>query len=572
MSFFDYFGFDVAAPSKPGFKARTFEEYAAPLKIYAAAYKEAEEDYSDLIAQTEMWKDKARQENNPEAYEMYKQYADRLQKWSDEFSTGMNLTNRAQLMGLKRDYYKDIQPISDAYDVLKKKSEERSKLGPDAIWHRSDLRIDDFLHGNLGMEDDEHLSKKDVETYAGEYIEKMMLKNPEQLKVFNDKYNNLWKQTSGATGTREDYLELFNGAFGSGSFASALREMQKILKVEDYDEKGREQINQAIMKGFLKGIGAPSYEYLSFDKNKEHQWDMEKMAKQHEYDMEKIDAQNKYNQALAEAKAANSGSDTGSNKGPNKGALLPGKGIVIWGTTSGSKVEQLPDDYATNEQYLKKWDDLATGEVDTNSVADLADRYISFVSKLNAKTESGSYVRWDDDKPSADGMGRPLSFGNQDANLITPKDMEDYMIKYAKNHTDHNLVKEYLGIIASAAKLVEEAAINGGIKNLNITDNLKALMEDPTKYINLDSDLINFKGSMPYLEQLFNAARNAAKLMQYKNQLPPKISLGLSHDSGKNTVTYRVINPHSETYYNPNVSSSGVSEGRVGGVDVYNGI
>ena len=558
MSFFDYFGFDVAAPSKPGFTARSFEEYAAPLKIYAAAYKEAEEDYSDLIAQTEAWKAKANQEKNPKAYALYKEYSDRLQKWSDEFSTGMNLTNRAQLMGLKRDYHRNIQPISDAYDIYKEKAKKRAE-DPDAIWHNHDLRIDDYLDGDLGMEDDEHLDKKEVEAYAGEYIEKMLVDNADKLQVFKDAYNNLWQKKGGSNVTRDDYLELFNDAFGQGAFADALREMTRILKSDEYDDKGRDQIKQSIMKGFLKGLGAPSYEYLGFDKNTEFQNELIKAKKQHEYNMEEIGAK-------TDAK------NSSNSSGPKRGALLPGKGITIWGTTSGGKVEQLPDDYATNSQYLKKWDELATGDVDVNIISDLADRYISFVNKLNAKTESGSYIKWDPDSPSADGMGRPSTFGTQDANLITPKDMEDYMIEYAQTHNDSDLVKEYLGIIASAAKMVEQASINGGIKNLNITDDMKALMNNPNRYTKLSSDLINLQGSMPYLEQLFNAARNAAKLMQYKDQLPTKISVGLSSNVGKNTVTYRVVNPHSESFFNPYVSSSGVSDGHVGGVDTYQGI
>ncbi len=546
MSFFDYFGFDVAAPSKPGFKARTFEEYAAPLKIYAAAYKEAEEDYSDLIAQTEMWKDKARQEDNPEAYELYKQYADRLQKWSDEFSTGMNLTNKAQLMGLKRDYYKNIQPISDAYEVVKKKAEERSKLGPDAVWHRSDIKIDDFLHGNLGMEDDEYLSKKDVETYAGEYIEKMMLDNPDALNVFNDSYNNLWKKTPGASGTKEDYLELFNGAFGEGAFSSAFREMQKILKVDDFDTKGRDQINQAIMKGFLKGIGAPSYEYLGFDKNKEHEWDLEKLNLQHKNDMAKLGA-----------KAGTEGSESGS--GFKRGSLLPGKGIVIKGTTGNARVEMLPNNVGNNEEFDKEWGKLATGMVDVNAITDLGEKYETFVNMLNAVGDDGNYTTWEGPEP-ADGKGRPKAFGQQNAKTMSASAIKDNMKDYAEEYPDANIVKAYLDILASAANVIESAATNGNIKDLGVTSELRALMRNPTRRVTM-KELDQFQGSMPYIAQLFNAARSASLLLQYKNQLPPQIQVGLSHSVGTNTVSFRADNPKSESFYDTRVSSSGVSEG-----------
>ena len=132
----------------PTYKGRDYNYYIQPLKEYGAAYKEVEKDYADLIAQTEMWKVKANQEENPIAYDMYKRYSSMLSEASANFSRGMTQANRKVLLGLKKNYAQEIVPIAEAAKALDAANAEITKNGPDAIYHKSGpLKIDDFLHG-----------------------------------------------------------------------------------------------------------------------------------------------------------------------------------------------------------------------------------------------------------------------------------------------------------------------------------------------------------------------------------------------------------------------------------------
>lgn len=132
----------------PTYKGRDYNYYIQPLKEYGAAYKEVEKEYADLIAQTEAWKVKANQEENPIAYDMYNRYSAMLSEASANFSRGMTQTNRRALLGLKKNYAQEIVPIAEAAKALDAANAEMTKNGPDAIYHKSSpLKIDDFLHG-----------------------------------------------------------------------------------------------------------------------------------------------------------------------------------------------------------------------------------------------------------------------------------------------------------------------------------------------------------------------------------------------------------------------------------------
>lgn len=132
----------------PTYKGRDYNYYIQPLKEYGAAYKEVEKEYADLIAQTEAWKVKANQEENPIAYDMYNRYSAMLSEASANFSRGMTQTNRRVLLGLKKNYAQEIMPIAEAAKALDAANAEMTKNGPDAIYHKSSpLKIDDFLHG-----------------------------------------------------------------------------------------------------------------------------------------------------------------------------------------------------------------------------------------------------------------------------------------------------------------------------------------------------------------------------------------------------------------------------------------
>lgn len=133
------------------FNPFTYDEMVKPLLYYKQAYDEAEAAYSDLATQTEAWKDIANRERSPEAFEMYQRYSGDLSRAVDDFSQGMTAKNRRALLGLKRRYASDIQPIADAYKRRSALAEEQRKAelnNPTMLWERkaSEMSLDDFIN------------------------------------------------------------------------------------------------------------------------------------------------------------------------------------------------------------------------------------------------------------------------------------------------------------------------------------------------------------------------------------------------------------------------------------------
>ncbi len=132
------------------FRPFTYDEMVKPLVQYKEVYDKVEQDYSNLAAQTEMWKNVANQTNSPEAYAMYKGYSDQLNAIVDDFSKGMTMQNRGALLGMKRDYAKNIVPIARADERRRALAEDQRKAelsNPTMLWERraENMSLDDFI-------------------------------------------------------------------------------------------------------------------------------------------------------------------------------------------------------------------------------------------------------------------------------------------------------------------------------------------------------------------------------------------------------------------------------------------
>lgn len=132
------------------FNPFTYDEMVKPLVYYKQAYDEAEAAYSDLATQTEAWKNIANRDQSPQAFEMFQRYSGDLSRAVDDFSQGMTAKNRRALLGLKRRYASDIQPIADAHkrrSVLAEEQRKAELANPTMLWERkaSDMSLDDFI-------------------------------------------------------------------------------------------------------------------------------------------------------------------------------------------------------------------------------------------------------------------------------------------------------------------------------------------------------------------------------------------------------------------------------------------
>lgn len=243
------------------FRPFTYDEMVKPLAQYKEAYDKVEQDYSDLVTQTEMWKDIATQENSPEAYAMYQRYSNELNAIVDDFSKGMNLNNRRALIGMKRRYAQDITPIAQADAAMKEANDFRAKAGSDAIFEVSQYdSLDQFLHGkkaNNRYQSREALTKKAAAMTEAAMAEAM--KDPEFKEVMGGQY---WQIIQHSGGSYDELMEamklgMMDNPLAQNRFSQIRQEVARKAGIQNYDRYGQQAIMDAIDLGLYAGLDKP---------------------------------------------------------------------------------------------------------------------------------------------------------------------------------------------------------------------------------------------------------------------------------------------------------------------------
>lgn len=239
------------------FRPFTYDEMVKPLAQYKEVYDKVEQDYSDLVAQTEVWKNIAEREKNPIAYEMYNKYSNDLAAITEDFSKGMNLSNRRALLGMKRRYYEDIEPIAKASKKIEELSSEQRKLAasnPNLMFDRdfsSEVSVDQMIENpNLSYR---AIDGNDIYT-KGAAISKAM----------SSRINNINPALHG------QYWEIRKG-FGeeaankflldSGAIPELNKALEDLVSTSDAPDKLKGRLFEYAKQGALSGmVGDTSYQ------------------------------------------------------------------------------------------------------------------------------------------------------------------------------------------------------------------------------------------------------------------------------------------------------------------------
>lgn len=240
------------------FRPFSYDELIKPLMQYKEAYDKVEADYSNLAAQTEQWKDIANQTQSPEAYAMYSKYANDLNNIVNDFSKGMTLQNRSQLLAMKRRYASDIQPIARASEAMKEANDLRVKAGPDAIFEVGEYNsLDQFLHGKTA--NNRYQSRDALTKRTAAMTEAAMasaMRDPEFQKAMGDQY---WMLTQHTGGSYEDLkAAIANNAQAQNRFAEIKNQVMKDAGYDRYDTMGKQAIEDAINTGLYAGLDKPA--------------------------------------------------------------------------------------------------------------------------------------------------------------------------------------------------------------------------------------------------------------------------------------------------------------------------
>lgn len=255
--------------SNAKFRPFSYDEIVKPLVQYKEAYDKAEADYTNLVTQTEVWKDIANQTNSPKAYQMYKAYSDDLSSMVDDFSKGMTLTNRSALMGLKRRYASEITPIERASKELDKRNAfvaETLAKNPNAVFEKGGDSIDDYLGGkraNTTYWDGDSALKR-VAAKA-EAVGKALYSNP-TAKLFLNGQQYQISQLNGISPKELSQILLKPENINT----EAGRQMRKIvddelgsLNMNNYSELDQAKINNIVATGMYAGLAKPTYNYVA---------------------------------------------------------------------------------------------------------------------------------------------------------------------------------------------------------------------------------------------------------------------------------------------------------------------
>lgn len=253
------------------FNPFTYEQLVKPLEDYTKAYNEVEEQYADLSKQTETFRDIATQENSPKSYAMFSKYAKDLETVTDDFSRGMTMANRRQLLGLKRRYAKEITPIARAdaarQEAIKYRRDVKAR-DDSAIFKVDNFSLDDFLHGGTVSED--YVSGKNIlarTSAKAEALGKSLFSDPEFKTILGGQKYQI-SQQNGLT--PEMFYAVVNDQLDNPNISKALRTKlqgfrqimdDELANVADWGDAARQQVLSSVTTGMYAGLAKPTYQF-----------------------------------------------------------------------------------------------------------------------------------------------------------------------------------------------------------------------------------------------------------------------------------------------------------------------
>lgn len=246
------------------FRPFTYDELIKPFLQYKEEYDRIEQDYSDLVSQAEAWKDIANRENSPEAYEMYQRYSNDLSRYVDDFSKGMNPTNRRGLLNMKRRYAQDITPIAVAGAAMKESKKYRQEVlakDSSAIFKTNPTSVDDFLHGKVP--DETYVSGDKIMTRTAakaEAVGKAMFSDP-QFKLVLGKQQYQIMQANGAT-PEQLFKALSQDPDAIPYLSSIFNDEWNAVGADSYGAKEQAEIRNAINTGMYAALAKPTYQFV----------------------------------------------------------------------------------------------------------------------------------------------------------------------------------------------------------------------------------------------------------------------------------------------------------------------
>lgn len=211
----------VALTMRP-YEAITYEQMTAPLREYAKAYKETQEEWDELSQNTSAWGPYIDQNLDTGAYTTYNSYNTELGSAVDDFSKGMTLQNKRQLRNLKRRYDTDMTKLGIAIKRRRELADEQRKLLSNDPTYRfendaNNISLDDFI-ANPNTTTGGSFSGQDVYKYTASVASNLanaVLSDPTKYRSVLGGY--YWEIAQDRGATPSDILAAINNEANNGN-------------------------------------------------------------------------------------------------------------------------------------------------------------------------------------------------------------------------------------------------------------------------------------------------------------------------------------------------------------------
>lgn len=124
------------------FRPFSYAELAQPVAMSTQAHQEIENAYGDLNTKASIWEEMANEQTDPNAYKMYKTYANDLKAQADRLAKeGLNTTSRRDMLNMRARYSKEITPIENAYTARANEIKEQTAGRAQGIVYEGDASV-----------------------------------------------------------------------------------------------------------------------------------------------------------------------------------------------------------------------------------------------------------------------------------------------------------------------------------------------------------------------------------------------------------------------------------------------
>lgn len=269
------------------FQPFSFERYIQPYQMYGEAYKEVENALGELATKASIWEKLANEQNDSDAYDMYKTYANDLESMASQLAReGLNATSRRNMLNMRTRYSKEITPIEQAYATRQKQAEQQQQAllkDPTLMLSRraSTTSLDDYLKN----------PQLDYEVQSGAFITKRIADELKNYKNTLLREGNWQSTASGqllerrkSTGlTREDIQMIMENPNAFPEIHQIIENVVSSTGIRNWNDQ--KALNNAYMYAYEAlpaGLGEESIDVQKDASymNEYEQWQLKKLKKE----------------------------------------------------------------------------------------------------------------------------------------------------------------------------------------------------------------------------------------------------------------------------------------------------